>query len=151
MSEEEQAQAEFPHGEVSEEEENAMREMLGYGFPQQEEKENIYNYFKKVIYARNNTKTGYLKEDELGVIRLPLRTNLQLAHYCEKMGMNGFSKYFNDEAQIISASSLSREGFLNNLAVTQKRESSLRTRNIVGQQQRRGFFGKPLKGGEQNE
>ena len=117
---------------LTQEEQEALADLdelgKGYGYPQPEDKQNIYNYFKKVIAMLDNTKTANLTDDELGVAKIPVRTNQELALYCEKMGMKGFADYFKNEAQILLATSLSREGFLDKLAVTQKRESEFKTK-----------------------
>ena len=109
-------------------------------YPTQEEKQNIFTYFKKVILQKNNIKTANLTNDEIGLVKLPVRTNLEIAQYCDSMGMKGFSSFFEKEAQILLGTSLSREGFLDKLAVTQKRESEIKTRKSAPP--RTGFFGK---------
>lgn len=113
--------------ELTEEEITALDEM-GYGYPKEEEKQNIYNYFKRVITVKDNTKTANLLNEELGMAKIPVRTAQEIALYCRVMGMKGFANYFQEEGQILLGTSLSREGFLNKLAVTQKRESEIKTR-----------------------
>jgi hypothetical protein len=118
-------------------EEAEALQQLSYGYPRPEERENIYNYFKKVITMMDNTKTANLTIDELGLVKIPVRTNQEIALYCDAMGMGnikdakGFAGYFMKEAQILLGTSLSREGFLNKLAVTQKREVESKTRRPV--------------------
>lgn len=108
---------------LTDEEVEALAQMgLGYGYPKAEEKQNIFAFFRKVISMSDTTRTSNLNEDELGLAKIPVRTNLELSEYCKVMGLKGLSTYFNQEAQIITNSSLSREGFLDRLAVTQKRE-----------------------------
>lgn len=109
-------------------EDKEVLEQLGYGYPKQEEKVNVYSYFKKVLAMKDNLKTANLKEEELGTVVTPVRTNEQIALYCESMGMKGFADYFKKESQILLASSLSRDGFLDKLAVTQKREMETKTK-----------------------
>ncbi|HUS51577.1 MAG TPA: hypothetical protein VMZ91_15530, partial [Candidatus Paceibacterota bacterium] len=101
---------------------------------------NIYTYFKKVIAMKENIKTGNINITEAGLVQLPVRSLLGLSLYCNSMGMRGFGSYFRDEAQIILGSSLSVDGFLNRLAVTQKRESEIKTKRQLPQ--KTGFFGK---------
>jgi len=105
---------------------------LGYGHPQEEDKQNIYAYFKKVISMGDNAKTSNLLDEEIGSAKLPVRTHQEIALYCRMMGMKGFANYFEKEAQIILGTSLSRDGFLNKLAVTQKRETDIKARKSVG-------------------
>ena len=127
---------------VTPEEMEALKE-VGYGFPQQEEKQNIYNYFKKVISMIDNSKTGNLTDDEIGLAKVPVRTNQEIAHYCKAMGMGGFANYFNEESQITLSTSLSREGFLDKLAVTQKREMETKRKNFSQAQKKNWFTKKP--------
>lgn len=116
---------------------------LGYGnYPQEEEKQNMFAFFKRVLSTKDNTKTGNLTNEEIGEVRLPVRTNKQIALYCKVMGMKGFANYFESESQILLGSSLSRDGFLDKLAVTQKKEMETKTRTSVPI--KRGWF-KPKK------
>jgi len=127
--------------EFSQEELDTLEE-LGYGHPQQEEKQNIFSFFKRVIFMPDTTRTANLDKDELGYVRIPVRTNLSLALYSKQMGLTGLGNHFFLESQIISNSSLSKEGFLDKLAVTQKREVEAKTRrsNLPGQ--KKGWFAK---------
>jgi hypothetical protein len=107
-------------------------EIAARQYPKSKEEQSHFAYFKRVIDELTNIKTANLTADEIGLVKLPVRTNLEISQYCDSMGMKGFAEYFKKEAQIILGSSLSRDGFLNNLAVTQKREtqSSVRTKNL---------------------
>lgn len=114
-------------------------ESAGLGYPKKGEKEGILAFFKKVLSTKDNTKTGNVNEEELGFVRLPVRTNLELDNYCRTMGMKGLADYFQDKAQIVSSSSLSKEGFLDKLVVTQKRESELKQRRFSNAQKKNWF------------
>jgi len=137
--------------ELTPEEQALLTAEFGGNYPKEEEKQNIYNYFKKVISMKDNTKTANLTEDEIGFAKIPVRTNQEIALFCDVMGMGdiedggkmkGFAGYFMKEAQILLGTSLSREGFLNKLAVTQKRESSFNTKAPA---QNKGWFKKKKK------
>jgi len=121
-------------------EEMETLDQLGYGYPKQEEKTNILNFFKKVITMGDTTRTANLIDDELGTIKLPVRTLLNLSLYCKQMGLNGLASHFEKESQIITNSSLSREGFLDKLAVTQKREMETKTRKSATASQKKNWF-----------
>ena len=54
--------------------------------------------------------------------------------------MKDFARMFESEAQIVLATSLSKEGFLDKLAVTQKREAETRIRKGTQSQVKRGWF-----------
>jgi len=112
-----------PPFDLSDEEREALRQ-AGLDYPTAEEKQNMFAIFKFIINQKDNTKTSCLTEPEIGLARFPVRTNLQIAHYCNKMGMSGVGKFFNDEAQILNATSLGRKGFLINQIVTQKKETT---------------------------
>ena len=133
--------------ELTAEEEETL-EQMGYGYPKPEEKQNIYNYFKKVIKMQDNTKTANLSNEELGLAKIPVRTNQEIALLCEALGMGniaegkGFAGYFQKESQILLGTSLSREGFLDNLAVTQKREIESKIKKPFI---KKGWFAKKTK------
>jgi len=103
-------------------------EDIGYGYPKKKEEQNIFAFFKRVINMPETTRTSNLTADELGFVKIPLRTNLSIALYCKQMGLMGLGSHFEKEAHITSDSSLSKDGFLDKLAVTQKREMETKTR-----------------------
>ena len=72
--------------------------------------------------------------------RLPVRTQQELANFCKLCGMKDFARMFESEAQIVLATSLSKEGFLDKLAVTQKREAETRIRKGTTSTAKRGWF-----------
>ena len=105
--------------ELTPEELEALDEMgIGYGYPKPEEKASIYSFFKKVIVMPDTTRTANLKEEELGIVKIPVRTLLNLSLYSKEMGLSGLGNYFFKESQVLTNSSLSRDGFLDKLAVT---------------------------------
>ena len=127
--------------EVFEQEET--RNALGYGFPQEEEKHNLISFFREIIRKEFNSKTANLDNDELGSAKIPVRTNLELAAYCKSMNMDAFSDVFMEDAQIVLATSLSKEGFLPKLAVTtQKFSETFLKKGLSNQQKKKGLFGK---------
>jgi len=120
-------------------EEMEMLKSMGYGYPQEEEKQNIFTFFKKVIAQKDNSKTANLDIDELGIVRIPVRTCQDLALFCHSVGSTGLSKYFMNKGQILLGTSLSKDGFLDKLAVTQKREVESKRRRLF---QNKGWFKK---------
>jgi hypothetical protein len=125
---------------LTQEEMEALEE-LGYGSPRPEEKQNIFSFFKRVIAMADTTRTSNLTEEELGLVKVPVRTNQFISLYAKQMGLKGLANHFFKESQIITNSSLSREGFLDKLAVTQKREMEARARSYK-KQQPKGWFKK---------
>jgi len=115
----------------------------GYGAPSPVEKTNIFSFFKRVITMPDTTRTSNLTEDELGMVRIPVRTLLFLSLYSKQMGLSGLGDHFKMESNVITNSALSKEGFLDKLAVTQKREM------VEGARKppiKKGWFGKKGKG-----
>ena len=104
-----------------------------------EEKLNHFKFFKDVV-ADENIKTANLTEDELGRVKIPVRTNLEISEYCKAMKMTAFSRYFRAKSQVIQATSLSREGFLPQLVVTTKREAETTLKKTGQRQVNRGWF-----------
>lgn len=120
------------------------RKSLGYGFPEQEEKQSLIAFFKRIIDKEFNAKTANLTNDEMGVARLPVRSNMELANYCKMMNMEALSTAFMDDAQILLGTSLSREGFLAKLAVTTQKFSETSLTKQLGQsgEKKKGLFKK---------
>lgn len=95
--------------------------------PSPEEKQNAFTFIHAIATSDDTKKTGYLKVDkelnELGIPELPLRTYHSLAIISDKIMNNDFFRdYFLAEGESVTATSLSREGFLAKLAILQKRE-----------------------------
>jgi len=114
----------------------------GLGYPQQEDKNNIFTFFKKVLSMDDTSRTANLTETELGGVRIPVRTLEMLSLYCCQMGLTGLGEHFMKEAQVITNTSLSREGFLDKLVVTSKKEMETSTRMPPTASQKRRWFKK---------
>jgi len=110
-----------------------------------EGRQNLHSFFTKVINSKSTTKVGNLDIEELGRSKLPLRTYLELGTFCKEIvSDDDFSDYFNKMAEIQTASSLSKEGFLMKLAVTMKKE--LADVSPKAKTKNKGWF-KPRGGG----
>jgi len=107
--------------------------------PVSEDKQGMFSFFKRIISNTFNIKTGNLNEIELGMVKIPVRTNLELAGYCEAMGMLPFAKAFKNDAQVVLGTSLSRDGFLIREAVTTRREGKTEVKSQKPQV-KRGWF-----------
>ena len=125
---------------------NTELDETAYGYPAPEEKQNMFSFFKRVITMPDTLRTANLTQDELGGIRIPVRTLHKLSLYCNEMGLGGLGSYFAKEARIITNSSLSREGFLDCLAITQRRELEEKTRAPATEAQKKNWFKKKDKG-----
>ena len=91
-------------------EDEEFRQSMGYGYPQEAQKNNPIAFFKELIARKSNIKSANLTEDELGSVRIPVRTNLEISEYCNAMKMTAFSRYFRAKSQVIQATSLRLDG-----------------------------------------
>ena len=91
--------------------------------PVPEEKTNMYTFLTNIAIAEDTTKIGYLKEEELGMPTLPVRSDKSLALWSGEVMENPFfQNFFLKESEDTTSTSLSRDGFLAKLAVLQKKE-----------------------------
>lgn len=95
--------------------------------PTQDEKHNVHTFLHDVIVAEDTIKTANLRVDkdidELGVPSYPVRAAREMALVAEKiMGNTYFQNYFEKEAEITLATSLSREGFVVKQATVQTKQ-----------------------------
>lgn len=88
-----------------------------------EEKHNSHKFLHDVLVTKDTTKVGYLKEEEVGLPKLPIRTLKELALFCEDIAdMKEFADYFKKESEIVTSTSLSKDAKLLELAVITRRE-----------------------------
>lgn len=93
--------------------------------PVPEEKHTVHSFLHKVATAEDTTKLGNLKEEEVGIPHLPLRTYKDLALFCNEIAdMTYYGEYFRKKGEILTATSLSKEAMLLKLAVVTKKETS---------------------------
>lgn len=102
-----------------------------------EEKHNVHSFLTKVVENEDTTKIGNLSEEELGMPKLPVRSQQELALFAEATGQPFLAKFFKDEAEITLATSLSKEGKLIDLAVINRREVG----DVTKRKPNRGWFG----------
>ena len=112
--------------------------------PVPDEKHSVFSFLHKVAIAGDTTKLGNLNEEEVGHPKLPLRTLKELSLFCKDIAdMEYFSDYFDRKAEIMTATSLSKEALLLKLAVVTRREQS----NILAapRKENKGWFKKKDK------
>lgn len=91
--------------------------------PVADEKDNVHTFLRKVAEASDTVKTGNLEKEELGQPQLNVRAYKSLALISNKiMGNDYFKEFFDMESEIVTGSSLSKEGFLDKLAITSNRQ-----------------------------
>ena len=122
--------------EVEEEQEEQMSEedreflekiegLMGGGSSNPNEIQTVHGFLHNVSTSDDTTKTGYLTEVELGTPRLPERTLKELALFCKDVAnMEYMADYFNDKAEILTSTSLSKNAKLLDLAVLQRKETT---------------------------
>lgn len=133
---------------LTESEKEEVRDILGYGTPIPEGKNNVHTFLHNVATAEDTTKLGYLKDEEIGKLENPVRSFKFMALFADKiMNKPELSKFFNQRSEIATSTSLSRDAMLLKLAVTQKKE--LADITAKPRKENKGWFGKDKnKGGE---
>ena len=112
----------------------------GQSFPMSEEKYNVHLFLHRVATADDTTKVGFLKEEEIGMPTNHIRGLKEFALISEKIIDNKFFKdYFLAESENVTATSLSREGFLVKQATTQTKRLADVTKT---KKQNKGWFSK---------
>lgn len=106
------------------EEQAQLDELLkGYGSPVADEKHNVHTFLTSVARSQDTLKTGNLTKEELGSMELPIRSlktlDLFSRDICDDKVV---ANIFKAEAEIATASSLSKEGFLVNRSVLSRKE-----------------------------
>jgi len=87
--------------------------------PMPDQKHNVHEFLHSVATETDTTKVGFLKEEELGNPKHPVRGFKEFALISKSIiGNDYFKDYFTAESEIVTASSLSREGFLVKQATT---------------------------------
>lgn len=96
---------------------------LGGTIPTPEEKQNVHTFLTKVVTEKNTTKIGNLSIEELGMPKQTVRGYKEMALISDKIMQNTFFKeYFEQEAENVLATSLSKEGFLVRQATLTRKE-----------------------------
>jgi hypothetical protein len=104
-------------------EKEELKDLLGYGSNIPESKQNVHTFLHNVATADDTTKLGYITAIELGNTQNPVRAFKHLATFAKEiMNKPELATYFNNNSEIITSTSLSRDGFLVDRAVVQKRE-----------------------------
>jgi hypothetical protein len=104
---------------MTEEQLMALAKELDTGYPKPEDKASIYSLFKKFFEAKDSTKIGNINDEELYAVR----SLKNAATYCNVFNQELVSKYLNNKAENILASSMSKKFAFVLAAVTQKKFS----------------------------
>ena len=89
----------------------------------QEEKHNAHTFLNAVATSEDTIKVGFLKEEEVGIPKLSVRTLKELELYASEISCDdGWASFFNKRAEILTSTSLSKNAKLLELAIVQRRE-----------------------------
>lgn len=113
-------------------------------FPEPPSRDSLLKFFREILNLKAEeiekiSRTGNLKEFELGSLPLSVRNYLGLAHYCDTEGLGSVQSYMNGQAAIVFNSSLSRMAALLKLVVTQRKQSGFIQPKSI--EERKGLFG----------
>lgn len=87
-----------------------------------EEQQSVLDFLEKILTSPDRFMTGYLTWEELGKPTFSTRFWLNLSNTCENLfNMKIVGEYCRMKARVTSDTSLSREGFMVNTSVTQKK------------------------------
>lgn len=88
-----------------------------------QEKSNTHTFLTKVIQNPETTRIGNISDEELGNTQITLRGLKELELFSKEVYMDEtWADYFNKSAEIATSTSLSKDGFLLRLSVTNKKE-----------------------------
>jgi len=114
--------------------------------PTYKEKDDLWTLFKWVIGKDDSSKVGNLNKQELGMLDISVRDCLRIRELAYTLGHNGFGDFFGNQAEMILATSCSRDGQLLNLFVSQRKFStkskdSGNVQNLLNQpKKKKGLF-----------
>lgn len=99
-----------------------MDDPTGEGGQMVSENQGVLEFLEKILLGDNRFLTGNLTYEELGRPTFSTRFWLNLSNTCETLlGMPFVAKYCEKKARITTDTSLSRDGFMINTSVTQKK------------------------------
>lgn len=109
--------------ELTEEEKQQLQDILGYGSNVNSANQSVHTFLFNVATAKDTTKLGNLKDEEIGKLDNPIRSYKFLSLFAEKiMNKDGLKEFFDQRSEIGTSTSLSRDGFLTKMAVVQRKE-----------------------------
>ena len=116
-----------------------------YGYPKAPEKDNLYKFFREVLSSKKSHKVANFREEEMGKMKLPVRSYMEIAAYARAEKLDIVAKYLDEKAEILAATSMGRKGFWASLLVTQiKKEQKV----PIGMPGKKNWLGKPKVEGE---
>lgn len=120
-TEEEQLADNLDSMDTQQEYQDSMIDSLDANYPTQKEQQSLYSLFKWVIQRKDSSKIGNLLKQELGDVKISVRSCQELALLGKEFDNPAYASWFGGIGEITLATSLSREGFLDELFVSQKK------------------------------
>lgn len=118
-----------------------MQEEAITDVPTQKRNLDLYSLFDKVRTTSDSTKVGNLKNREIGELNITVRDAQRISLIAKTFHHEKFSNFYRQLAEITTATSASRDGWLVELFVTNKKFSS-KTRSSGNQVQNKGIWNK---------
>lgn len=118
---------------------------VSYGSPTSSQKDSLFKFFRDILTTKDTTRVGNLSADEVGSSEISVRGWKRIANYASMEGLNKVAEYFNSQSEIMTSSSMSKDGFWSKLTVTQiKKEQKVKE----PKRENKRWFGKEKVGGE---
>ena len=136
------AQGEIDHqSDVYDADNEAKEEQDLFGnYPVSKEKDSIFTFFKHLVGIKDTTRVSNIDPSrELGMLQFSIRTNQYLGLVGDVCGDDDFANFWRAQSQIITATAMSKKGWLTELPVSQKRFASRTVRPI--RTESKGFLG----------
>lgn len=87
--------------------------------PDKPEKDSFYRFARDMLDKKDSTKIANVQKNELGTPKITLRAYQDLALYAQAEGLDKVSEYLYNKGEVISKTSMGKEGFWAKLLVTQ--------------------------------
>jgi len=113
--------------------------------PDQKKKDDLYTLFHKTWKTPDSRKVANLSNQELGMLSMDVRNNLNMALLGKTLNLKGFAKFFEGRAEIICSTSASKKGWFTELFISQKKftsKSSSQTTNLPEKKSKWNIYGK---------
>lgn len=127
------------------EEELKELESNTYGSPEPKAKENIFKFFKEILFLKDTTRIGNLSNVEIGGTKLGSRHFKEIGLYAELEGLDKVANYLYARSEILTSTSMSKKGFWPKLFVTQIKKEQ----KVVPKEEKKGWFAKKTPEGEE--
>lgn len=107
--------------------------------PKSAQKDSLFRFFREILTTKDTSRIGDLTAQELGLTKLGIRHYQEIAAYANVEGLDKVSDYLTKKSQIISATSMSKNGFWPQLFVTQIRQEK---KEKPKEEKKKGWFAK---------